>query len=106
MGSNHDDLARLASFFGGQEALSVVQALSDAGTTTDDIIAVNANVKLNGAPRVLYKLYNHALVTVVRSRDEKTRWVIYHWNLQTDKLDAFLPITSTKTLKQMWSRLE
>ncbi len=46
MGSNHDDLARLASFFGGQEALSVVQALSDAGTTTDDIIAVNANVKL------------------------------------------------------------
>lgn len=106
MGSNHDDLARLASFFGGQEALSVVQALSDAGTTTDDIIAVNANVKLNAARRVLYKLYNHALVTVVRSRDEKTGWFIYHWKLQPDQLDAFVRSRKKKALEKMRSRLE
>ena len=106
MGSNHDDLERLASFFGGQEALSVVQALSDAGTTTDDIIAVNANVKLNAARRVLYKLYNHALVTVVRSRDEKTGWFIYHWKLQPDQLDAFVRSRKKKALEKMRARLE
>src|SRR6266704_1006057 len=106
MGSNHDDLARLASFFGGQEALSVVQALSDAGTTTDDVIAVNANVKLNAARRVLYKLYNHALVTVVRSRDEKTGWFIYHWKLQPDQLDAFVRSRKKKALGKIHQRLE
>src|SRR2546427_10570576 len=106
MVSNHDDLARLASFFGGQEALSVVQALSDAGTTTDDVIAVNANVKLNAARRVLYKLYNHALVTVVRSRDEKTGWLIYHWKLQPDQLDAFVRRRQENALEMMQYRRE
>src|SRR5438132_14335301 len=90
MGSSHDDLARLASFFGGQEALSVVQALSDAGRTPDDSIAVNANVKLNAARRVLYKLYNHALGTAVRRRDEQTGWLIEHSTLRPDQLDALV----------------
>ena len=69
MAANNDDLARLASFFGGEEAISVVRALALAGTTTDDVIATQANVRLNTARRVLYKLYNHALVTCTRSRD-------------------------------------
>src|SRR6266702_330042 len=72
MGNHHDDLARLASFFGGEEAINVVKALAQAGTTTDDVIATQANVRLNTARKVLYKLYDHALVTCVRSRDEKT----------------------------------
>src|SRR5438046_9676639 len=77
MGNHHDDLARLASFFGGEEALNVVKALAQAGTTTDDVIATQANVRLNTARKVLYKLYDHALVTCVRSRHEKTGCFIY-----------------------------
>src|SRR5881296_2710571 len=71
MGNHHDDLARLASFFGGEEALNVVRALAQAGTTTDDVIATQANVRLNTARKVLYKLYDHALVTCVRSRTRR-----------------------------------
>src|SRR5438105_9442090 len=82
MGNHHDDLARLASFFGGEEAISVVKAPARAGTTTDDVIATQANVRLNTARKVLYKLYDHALVTCQRSRDEKTGWFSYHWKLQ------------------------
>src|SRR5437773_3295007 len=106
MGNHHDDLARLASFFGGEEALNVVKALAQAGTTTDDVIATQANVRLNTARKVLYKLYDHALVTVVRSRDEKTGWFIYHWKLQPDQLDAFVRSRKKKALEKMRSRLE
>src|SRR5215472_16365624 len=106
MANHHDELARLASFFGGEEALNVVKALDAAGTTTDDVIATQANVKLNTARRVLYKLYNHALVTVVRSRDEKTGWFIYHWKLQPDQLDAFVRSRKKKALEKMRTRLE
>ena len=106
MGSHHDDLARLASFFGGEEAINVVKALSMAGTTTDDVIATQANVRLNTARKVLYKLYDHALVTCVRSRDEKTGWFIYHWKLQPDQLDAFVRSRKKKALEQMRTRLE
>ena len=90
MASNHNDLARLASFFGGEEAINVVKALYAAGVTTDDVIANQANVRLNTARKILYKLYDHALVTCTRSRDETTGWFIYHWKLQPDQLDAFV----------------
>ncbi len=106
MGNHHDDLARLASFFGGEEAISVVRALAQAGTTTDDVIATQANVRLNTARKVLYKLYDHALVTCQRSRDEKTGWFIYHWKLQPDQLDAFVRSRKKKALETLRTRLE
>ncbi len=106
MGNHHDDLARLASFFGGEEAINVVKALAQAGTTTDDVIATQANVRLNTARKVLYKLYDHALVTCQRSRDEKTGWFIYHWKLQPDQLDAFVRSRKKKALETLRTRLE
>ena len=106
MASNQDDLARLASFFGGEEAIHVVRALSQAGTTTDDVIATQANVRLNTARRILYKLYDHALVTCTRSRDENTGWFIYHWKLQPDQLDAFVRSRKKKALEKIRVRLE
>jgi len=105
-GSNDDEIARLASFFGGEEALSVVRALALAGTTTDDVIATQANVRLNTARKVLYKLYDHALVTVIRSRDENTGWFIYHWRLQRDQIDAFVRSRKKKALEKIRQRLE
>src|SRR2546428_7121196 len=106
MGNHHDDLARLASFFGGEEAISVVKALAQAGTTTDDVIATQANVRLNTARKVLYKLYDHALVTCQRSRDEKTGWVIYHLKLQPDQLDAVVPSPKEKGLETVRTPFE
>src|SRR3989449_10580848 len=105
MGNHHDDLARLASFFGGEEAINVVKALAQAGTTTDDVIATQANVRLNTARKGFYKLYDHALVTCQRSRDEKTGWFIYHWKLQPDQLDAFVRSRRKKALKDLRTRL-
>jgi len=104
--ANHDDLARLASFFGGEEAINVVKALAQAGTTTDDVIATQANVRLNTARRILYKLYDHALVTCTRSRDETTGWFIYHWKLQPDQLDTFVRSRKKKTLEKIRTRLD
>jgi transcription initiation factor TFIIE subunit alpha len=106
MASNHDDLARLASFFGGEEAINVVRTLAQAGTTTDDVIATQANVRLNTARRILYKLYDHALVTCTRSRDETTGWFIYHWKLQPDQLDAFVRSRKKKALEKLRKRVE
>ena len=106
MASNHDDLARLASFFGGEEAIHVVKALVQAGTTTDDVIANQANVRLNTARKILYKLYDHALVTCTRSRDENTGWFIYRWKLQPDQLDSFVRSRKKRALEKLRQRVE
>ncbi|HZD13256.1 MAG TPA: hypothetical protein VE177_07040 [Candidatus Binatus sp.] len=105
-GEGHNDLVRLASFFGGEEAINVVRALAQAGTTTDDVIATTANVRLNTARKVLYKLYDHALVTCTKSRDDKTGWYIYHWKLQPDQLDAFVRSRKKKVLEKLVARLD
>src|SRR5713226_6791102 len=81
MGNHHDDLARLASFFGGEEAINVVKALAQAGTTTDDVIATQANVRLNTARKV-------------------------HWKLQPDQLDTFVRSRKKKALETLRTRLE
>src|SRR5438128_2818512 len=104
--SDNHDLVLLASFFGGEEAINVVRALTQAGTTTDDVIANTANVRLNTARKVLYKLYDHALVTCTKSRDEKTGWYIYHWKLQHDQLDAFVRSRKKKVLEKFRARLD
>ena len=104
--SGNHDLVRLASFFGGEEAINVVRALAQAGVTTDDVIATTANVRLNTARKVLYKLYDHALVTCTKSRDEKTGWYIYHWKLQPDQLDAFVRSRKKKVLEKLRTRLD
>ena len=106
MANENDDLARLASFFGGEEAISVVRVLAQVGTTTDDVIATQANVRLNTARKVLYKLYDHALVTCIRSRDVNTGWFIYHWKLQPDQIDAFVRSRKKKALEKIRQRLE
>lgn len=104
--ASHDDLARLASFFGGEDAINIVKALAEAGSTTDDVIATQCNIRLNTARRILYKLYNHALVTCTRNRDETTGWFIYHWKLQPDQLDTFVRSRKKKTLEKIRTRLE
>src|SRR5256885_2340408 len=73
--SDNHDLVRLASFFGGEEAINVVRALTQAGTTTDDVIANTANVRLNTARKVLYKLYDQAeeRLAIQHARREDSR---------------------------------
>src|SRR3989441_2314664 len=105
MGNHHDDLARLASFFGGEEAINVVKALAQAGTTTDDVIATQANLRLHTARKVLYKLYDHALVTCQGSRDVDARSVIQHWKRQQDELVALVRRRHNGALQALRARL-
>jgi transcription initiation factor TFIIE subunit alpha len=55
---------------------------------------------------VLYKLYDHGLVSCTRVRDEKTGWFIFYWRLQPDQLDAFIRSRKKRTLDKLKQRLD
>ena len=98
-------LQRVAEAFGGEEAVQIVSTLKETGETTDDDIATRTEIRLNTVRRILYKLYDHSLVGLRRSRDKNTGWFIFHWRLQLDQLEGFIMNQKRRVLEKLEARL-
>jgi transcription initiation factor TFIIE subunit alpha len=101
-----EELIKIANLFGGEEAVTVVKSLKKLGEGTDEIIANDCGIRLNTVRKVLYKLYDHGLVSCTRVRDEKTGWFIFYWRLQPDQLDAFIRSRKKRALDKLKQRLD
>ncbi len=101
-----EELVKVARFFGGEDAVKVVEVLGKLKEATDDTIAAETGIRLNTVRKILYKLYDHALVSSTRVRNENTGWYTFFWRLQPDQLDAFIRSRKRRTLEKLRSRLE
>ncbi len=101
-----EELLKVANLFGGEEAVTVVKSLKKLGEGTDETISNDCGVRLNTVRKILYKLYDHGLVSCTRVRDEKTGWYIFYWRLQPDQLDAFIRSRKRRTLDKLKQRLD
>src|SRR3972149_8868245 len=110
-----EELIKVANLFGAEDAVAVVRSLKKLGEATDEIIANDLKerekegakeVRLNSVRKILYKLYDHGLVSCTRVRDEKTGWFIFYWRLQPDQLDAFIRSRKKRALDKLKQRLD
>jgi len=101
-----EELIKIANLFGGEEAVTVVKSLKKLNEGTDEIVANDCGIRLNTVRKVLYKLYDHGLVSCTRVRDEKTGWFIFYWRLQPDQLDAFIRSRKKRALDKLKQRLD
>ncbi len=107
-----EELIKVANLFGGEEAVTVVKSLKALSEGTDETITndcktrFNREVRLNTVRKVLYKLYDHGLVSCTRVRDEKTGWFIFYWRLQPDQIDAFIRSRKKRALDKLRQRLD
>jgi len=99
-------LSKVAESFGNEEAIQIMNVLKGVGEVTDDEIASKTGIRLNSVRKILYKLYDHSLVALRRSRDEKTGWFIFHWKLQPDQLEGFILNQKRRVLEKLQIRLE
>ena len=106
--SNIDDaiLLKIAEALGEEEALKLIEILKDSEETTDDEIANKTGIRLNSVRKILYKLYDHSLVSLRRNRDPKTGWFMFHWRLQPDQLEGFILSQKRRVLEKLNIRLE
>ena len=74
-------LMKVATAMGEEEAGKLIEHLKSVNEITDDEIANKTGIRLNIVRRILYKLYDHSLVSLRRTRDPKTGWFIFHWKL-------------------------
>jgi len=100
-----ETLTKVADVLGQEEAIKIIYTLKDAGEITDDQIANKTEIRLNTVRKILYRLYDHSLVSLRRSRDENTGWFIFHWKLQPDQLEGFITNQKRHVLKKLDTRL-
>lgn len=100
-----ETLEKVAEAFGSEEAVRIIDTLKEVGETTDDQIANQTGIRLNSVRKILYKLYDHSLVALRRSRDENTGWFIFHWRLQLDQLEGFILNQKRRVLEKLEARL-
>jgi transcription initiation factor TFIIE subunit alpha len=99
-------LTKVAMAMGEEEAVVLVEHLKNIDETTDDEIANTTGIRLNLVRKILYKLYDHSLVSLRRTRDPKTGWFIFHWKLQPDQLEGFILSQKRRVLEKLTVRLE
>lgn len=100
-----DTLVKVAEALGKEEAIEIIYTLKDADETTDDQIASKTGIRLNSVRKILYKLYDHSLVSLRRSRDQNTGWFIFHWKLQPDQLEGYILNQKKHVLEKLDTRL-
>ena len=107
-----EELIKVANLFGSEEAVTVVKSLKAMAEGTDETITndcktrFNKEIRLNTVRKILYKLYDHGLVSCTRVRDEKTGWFIFYWRLQPDQIDAFIRSRKKRALEKLKQRLD
>lgn len=99
-------LMKVAEALGEEEAVKLIDVLKNSDETTDDEIANKTGIRLNSVRKILYKLYDHSLVSLRRTRDPKTGWFIFHWKLQPDQLEGFILSQKRRVLEKLNIRLE
>jgi len=106
--SNIDDatLLKVAEALGEEDAVKLIDVLKNSEEITDDEIATKTGIRLNSVRKILYKLYDHSLVSLRRTRDPKTGWFIFHWRLQPDQLEGFILSQKRRVLEKLDIRLQ
>jgi transcription initiation factor TFIIE subunit alpha len=99
-------LMKVATAMGGEEAVALIEFIKNVDEITDDEIANNTGIRLNLVRKILYKLYDHSLVSLRRTRDPKTGWFIFHWKLQPNQLEGFILSQKRRVLEKLNVRLE
>ena len=108
MYSNISDetLSQIAWILGGEEGVEIIDILRDIEEITVEELAEKTDIQINTVRKILYRFYNHSLVTSRRFRDKETGWFIFQWRLQPRLIEAYITGMKQKILKKLQSRLD
>ncbi len=103
---NEETLINIARVLGGDDGVKIIGILSDHKNITVEELAETTEIQINDVRKLLYRFYNHSLVTNRRFRDKETGWFIFQWSLQPELVEAYVTSTKQKILRKLESRLD
>ena len=99
-------LTHIARVLGGDEGVEIINVLRDVEDITVEELTNKTEIQINTVRKLLYKFYNHSLVSSRRFRDKETGWFIFQWSLQPKLVEAFVQGMKYKILRKLEERLE
>ncbi len=103
---NNETLNNIARVLGGDDGVRIIGVLSERRNITVEEMTEITEIQINDVRKLLYRFYNHSLVTNRRFRDKETGWFIFQWSLQPELVEAYVTSTKQKILRKLESRLE
>jgi transcription initiation factor TFIIE subunit alpha len=103
---NDETLNNIAKVLGGEDGLKIIDVLNEKDNITVEELAEITEIQINDVRKLLYRFYNHSLVTNRRFRDKETGWFIFQWSLQPELVEAYVHSIKQKILRKMETRLE
>jgi len=103
---NEETLFNIAKVLGGEDGVRIIEVLNERENITVEELAEITEIQINDVRKLLYRFYNHSLVTNRRFRDKETGWFIFQWSLQPELVEAYVHSTKQKILRKLETRLE
>lgn len=103
---NDETLTNIARVLGGDDGIKIIDVLNEKDNITVEELAEITEIQINDVRKLLYRFYNHSLVTNRRFRDKETGWFIFQWSLQPELVEAYVQSIKQKILRKMEARLE
>ena len=103
---NDETLTNIARVLGGDDGIKIIDALNEKDNITVEELAEVTEIQINDVRKLLYRFYNHSLVTNRRFRDKETGWFIFQWSLQPELVEAYVQSIKQKILRKLETRLE
>ncbi|MEM4247588.1 MAG: transcription factor [Candidatus Woesearchaeota archaeon] len=84
--SKTDFLTEVIREVAGEDVLPLVKALRKKKNVSEFKLADAIKKEINLTRNMLYRLYDHHLVTFIRKKDKKKGWYIYYWTFNPKRV--------------------
>jgi transcription initiation factor TFIIE subunit alpha len=90
----------------GEDSLKVVEFLKDKKNISDFKIAEKVNIDIHQIRNILYRLFNHNLVTYYRKKDRQKGWYISYWTFNKKRIKDLMKNLHYSKIEKFTERLQ
>ncbi|MBI2107756.1 hypothetical protein HYU10_01210 [Candidatus Woesearchaeota archaeon] len=89
----------------GEDTIDIIKYLKDKKNISDFKIAEEVDRDIHEIRNILYRLYNHNLVSYYRKKDRQKGWYISYWTFNKQKVHDVLKNLHSTKLEKFQTRL-
>lgn len=89
----------------GEEAINIIEYLKSRKNVSEFKIAEVTGYQVNQTRKLLYRMYEHNLVTYKRKKDKEKGWSISYWTFNIKRVKGLVQDLKKKKLEQLRDRL-
>ena len=90
----------------GEDSIRIIDYLKDKKNVSDFKIAEKVDRDIHEVRNILYRLYNHNLVSYYRKKDRQKGWYISYWTFNKKMVKELLDKTTKEKLERYSVRLK